>query len=94
MKLQTYCSFLVQYGGNLEKSINAKSVECKASLSKNTSSKVSTRLACDIICCLTHTYIHIYVLAKVRVGRMILNGTTIIFKFSINTMYTLHCGYH
>jgi hypothetical protein len=34
------------------------------------------------------------VLAKVRVGRMILNGTTIIFQsFSINTIYTLHCGY-
>jgi hypothetical protein len=26
-KLQTYCSFLVKYGGNLEKSINANSVQ-------------------------------------------------------------------
>ncbi len=57
-KLQTYCSFLVKYGGNLEKSINTKSVQYKHLLSENTSSKISTRLACDIICCLTHTHTH------------------------------------
>jgi hypothetical protein len=63
-KLQTYFSFLVQYGGNLEKSINAKSVQYKSSLSEDTSSKVSTRLACDIICCLTHTHTYTYLCAR------------------------------